>query len=68
MATTPVTINIDSTLIATAATALCWQAGLPVSNANAKQAIINYTMNCIANYQAQQAQALVVPPASNLIT
>lgn len=89
MATTPITLNIDSTLLTTAANALAlkggWQAQVldinpasptyntmianPVTkNAFAKQQLINYVYDAVADYQAMTAIQAVVPPASNLIS
>jgi hypothetical protein len=80
MAATAVTLNIDNTLLPTAASALAWKGGYsaflvdgitpnPVTkNAFAKIQLIAYVFDCIADYNAQQAQAAVVAPASNLIS
>lgn len=79
MAATNITISIDNSLLPTAVNALAWKGGyvatLPNGTTNpmtkntfAKQQIINYTMNAIADYQAMTAQQAVVPPASNLIS
>ena len=83
MPTVPVTLNFDSTILPTAANALAWKGGYQptITNADgttspnpvtknqfAKQQLIAYVMNCIADYQAMQAQQAVVAPDSSLIS
>lgn len=80
MATTPITLNIDTTLLPLAVNALAWKGGYnallpdgitpnPVTkNQFAKTAITAYIMNAIAEYQVMTAQQSVVAPAANLIS
>lgn len=83
MATTPITLNIDSTLINEAVTALCTLGGYQstITNADgttspnpqtqnqfAKQQVINFVMNQITENRNRTAQSAVTAPASNLIS
>lgn len=83
MATTAITLNIDSSLIGEAVTALCNLGGYQstITNADgttspnpqtqgqfAKQQVINFVMNQIVENRNRTAQAAVAAPASNLIS
>lgn len=58
MGNVAVTINIDSSILPTVESCLCLAAGLPVSAANAKQAVLNFiAAQCVSVLTAQQ-----VPP------
>lgn len=70
MSTTAITINVDDSIIAAVQDALCAANGLPVSPANAAQALIHMIRATVANVQtAQQAQpAHVQPPDESLFS
>ena len=83
MATTPITLNVDTTLLPTMINALCWSGGyqpiVPDANGNAvanpitkaqfaKQMIITYALNATQNYNMAQAAQAVTPPSTTLIT
>ncbi len=78
MATTPITLNIDNTLLPTAVSALCWKGGYqatingqpnPQTTAQfAKQQLGTYVKNAVVDYQAMQAQQAIVAPDPSLIT
>jgi hypothetical protein len=77
MATTAITLNVDSTILPTAIAALNWASGYTGTDASgntitpaqgAKAAIIAHVYNCIANYQAMQAQQAVQAPSNTLIS
>lgn len=70
MASVAVTINIDSSIIPTVEECLCAAAGLPVSAANAKLALIEIIRTTVANVQTSQ-QPLPAPiskPSSTLFS
>lgn len=68
MATITLSVNVDTSIAVNAETALCTLAGLPVTAGNAKQVLINFIVNQMAEYNNQQALAAVSAVNSQLFS
>lgn len=63
-----ITLTIPDAVLPRVRAALCAAAELPDSNANAKQAVINWATNAVYVYEKRAAVAAQPPPAEPDVT